>query len=260
MAKSRLLMRRLIENSDVNIKLKEEQLQKNEEIVSLQNLSIKKINEEFNLYIKKAIKYGIDDNITEKEHQRIKKQIRQIEENIERIKKENYSLNKQIKILSKDKCITDEMYNGMQLNEMKELFEEYIEKIILYNTTQWVIVNVCYFDGSNEFSFLRKSARANELLHYNTIVQSVISKRQYIMLLRDYYDTLEIGNRYYYYPYYSNINNDVIYDKEKEVFIKFGTKKETIEYTISEFIKLIYPKNMKEVTAYEYYYPNQKNE
>ncbi|MDC1837660.1 recombinase family protein [Bacteroides uniformis] len=262
MAKSRLLMRRLIENSDINIKSKEEQLQKNEEIILLQNLSIKKINEEFNQYIKKAIKYGIDDNITEKEHQRIKKQIRQIEGNIERIKKENYSLNKQIKILSKDKCITDEMYNGMQLNEMKELFEEYIEKIVLYNTTQWAIVNVCYFDGSNEFSFLRKSARANELLHYNTIIQSVISEKQYIMLLRDYYDTLEIGNRYYYYPYYSNINNDVIYDKEREVFIKFGTKKgkETTEYTISEFIKFIYPKTMKEVTAYEYYYPNQKNE
>lgn len=81
MAKSRLLMRRLIENSDINIKSKEEQLQKNEEIILLQNLSIKKINEEFNQYIKKAIKYDIDDNITEKEHQRIKKQIRQIEEN-----------------------------------------------------------------------------------------------------------------------------------------------------------------------------------
>lgn len=55
MAKSRLLMRRLIENSDINIKSKEEQLQKNEEIILLQNLSIKKINEEFNQYIKKLL-------------------------------------------------------------------------------------------------------------------------------------------------------------------------------------------------------------
>lgn len=252
MAKSKLFYKRNFESTSDKISNLECKIKQNESVISSNEILIANINADFNKYLKHASKYNIDEDEIEKEFQYVEKQKNKLFSDVEKLKKEIVSLKKQIKMLNKEmRFVTEEEYKDMKVTELKNLFEEYIDKIELFNSKQWIIIHVIYLDGENEFAFLRKKGNANKLLHYANIVKTLISENDFKYL--EEHDLLEKGKEVYYYPYCQNIDESISYNNLSESFIVFGK-----EYTINEFICSIYPKSMNEFMCYEYFDFNRK--
>lgn len=252
MAKAKLFYKRSFESTAENVEKLEAKIKMNEEMIESNEISINNLSTTFNNYLKRAAKYNIDDNEVDKEFQEVEKQKEKFIVSIETLKKENVSLKKQIKSLNKeDKVVTENEYNNMKAIELKKLFEEYIEKIVLYNSKSWLIVHLMYLDGTNEFGFIRKRGNSNKLLHYSYIAKTLVSEEDYKYLEDN--KLLEVGKDVYYYPYFDNKDNRVTYNNDTETFMK-----DNKEYSIFEFVDSLYPTAMNELTVYEYFDFNKK--
>lgn len=244
--KLKLLCKKTFENTEENIENFKEEIEKKKEDIKQCEESIKELDEKFNKYLKKAIKYNLNDSIIEEEHQDNQKQKTQMYNLIKSLKNDIKDINKKIKANEKAKSIKQEYYENMGLIETKQLFEEYIENIYIYNSKQWFIINIQYYDGDNEFAFLRKAGMANKKLHFNIIAKELLSPKNYELRKKEnllYHEEDKI----YYYPYYNNLKGEVIYDKEKDIFFK-GNKK----YTVNDFIEYIKPKKFSQARFYQY--------
>lgn len=246
MAKSKLLnQKHLFDDKETRINENNEKITNNENMIQAFRNVIKNVNIEFNNYIKLAYKHKVQNSLIDEESDKREKEIKKLEADIIILQNQNKSFVQQNKLLNKRKILTEDMMNLSAL-ELKELFEEYIEEVLVYNSKTWVIINIKYKFGGDEFGLIRKNPKANRNMHYSKIVRELLPKDDYDFLSEN--NLLEIGNDIYYYGFYDNLEKQLIYNKDDEMFTLANK-----QYSINEFAELIYPKNMSNLHMYEYF-------
>lgn len=251
MAKEKLLMKKTFENSDEKKENVKNKIKSNEELINANENNIKELDADFTIFVKNAVKYKFSENEIDEEFK-----IKEGKKNnslyeIDTLKKENRILKNRLKALETEHIgLSSDTIDNLPDDELKELLEEYIEKIVLHKTKKWLIVNVFYKNGDEEFGFLNRIPRALVSLKYDRIVKTLVSEEDYNFLEEN--DCL--GNETYMYPYYNNSEHDLIYDRNTQTF-----HKDELEYSVNDFVDSLYPKNINELNAYDYfYYQNQK--
>lgn len=251
MTKVKLLMKKTFENSDEKKDNVKNKIESNEELINANENVIKELDADFTIFVKNAVKYKFSENEIEEEFN-----IKEAKKNkslyeIDLLKKENRMLKNRLKALEFEQVELDgDTIDNLPDDELKELLEEYIEKIVLHKTKKWLIVNVFYKNGDEEFGFLNRVPRTSILLKYDRIVKTLVDDEDYKFLEEN--DCL--GNETYMYPYYNNSEHNLIYDRNTQTF-----HKDDLEYSVNDFVDSLYPKSIDKLNAYDYfYYQNEK--
>jgi len=246
MAKSKLLnQKHLFDDKATRINENNEKIANNEGMIQAFQNAMKNLNSEFNDYIADAFRYKIPQSLRDEKFEKKEKKLKKLEADITTLHNQNKSLVQQNKLLNKRKILTEDMMD-LSAMELKELFEEYIEEVLLYNSKTWVIANIKYKFGGDEFGLIRKNPKANRNMHYSKLIKGLLPECDYNFLAEN--NLLEIGNDVYYYGFFDNLKKQLVYDKDKEVFVLKDK-----QYSINEFAELIYPKAMSELHTYEYF-------